>query len=261
MKAIMTLGLLALSCPAAGSEPAGAGPKVALTHFRGGVYLAVDTFYVQENSVVYVGPEHVTVVGATWTPGTAKLLVGEIRKVTSKPIREVIVPDYHADRSGGRDYFHSIGAKVVARRQTVDLLKERWDQHVRELQNGYQGYPAIPLTLPDAVYEGNFELQGGRVRAIYTGPAHTPDGIFVYFPEERVLYGNCILKEQLGNLDSADLAEYPKTLLKLKAMKLDYTAIIAGHFAPLQGPELLDRFLGMLEEHRRRGQKAPGARK
>jgi metallo-beta-lactamase class B len=246
MKALLVLGLLALRYAAAGAEP-----NVTLTPFRGGVYVAIDTFYVQENSVVYVGPEYVTVVGSTWTPETAKLLAAEIRKVTSKPIREVIVPDYHADRSGGSLYFRSIGAKVVSRRQTVDLLKERWEHHVRELQRSYPGYPAIPLTLPDTVYEGNYELQGGRVRAIYTGPAHTPDGIFVYFPQEKVLYGNCILKEQLGNLDSAEVAEYPKTLLKLKAMKLDYTAIIAGHFAPVQGPELLDRFLKMLEQHAR----------
>lgn len=226
-------------------------PSVTLTHLRGGVYLAVDTFYVQENSVVYVGPEHVTVVGATWTPETAKLLAAEIRKVTAKPIREVLVPDYHADRSGGSPYFRSIGAKVVSRRQTADLLRERWDRHMAELQKVYAGYPAIPLTLPDTVHDGDYELQRGRVRAIYTGPAHTPDGVFVYFPEERILYGNCILKEHLGNLDSADVAEYPNTLRKLKARNLDFTTIVAGHFSPLHGPELVDRFLKLLEFHRR----------
>lgn len=230
---------------------AAAEPNLTLTHLRGGVYLAVDTFYVAENSLVYVGPEHVTVAGATWTPATAELLAAEIRKVTSKPIREVIVPDYHADRSGGSPYFRSIGAKIVSRRQTVDLLKERWEQHMRDLQKAYPGYPSIPLTLPDTLYGDDFKLQGGKVRAIYTGPAHTPDGIFVYFPQERILYGNCILKEQLGNLDSADIAEYPKTLRKLKAMNLDYTTIVAGHYSPLHGPELLDRFLKMLEDHRR----------
>jgi metallo-beta-lactamase class B len=242
---LFVLGILVLCVPGA------AEPSVTLTHLRGGVYLAVDTFYVQENSVVYVGPESVTVVGATWTPETAKLLVSEIRKLTSKPIREVLVPDYHADRAGGSLYFRSIGAKVVSRRQTVDLLKERWERDVRDLQKAYAGYPAIPLTLPDTVHEGDYALQDGRVRAIYTGPAHTPDGVFVYFPEERVLYGNCILKEQLGNLDSADVNEYPKTLLRLKAMKLDYTTIVAGHFTPVHGPELLDRFLKMLEFYRK----------
>ncbi len=246
MKRFLTALLAAAACGAAGAPPA-----VTLTHFRGGVYIAVDTFYAAENSVVYVGPESVTVVGATWTPETARLLAAEIRKVTAKPIREVVVPDYHPDRAGGSAYFRSIGAKVVSRRQTVELLKQRWDQAVREVRAGQASYPALAAAPPDTVHEGDYELQGGRVRALYTGPAHTPDGIFVYFPEERVLYGNCILKEQLGNLDSADLVEYPRTLLKLKAMKLGYTAIIAGHFSPVHGPELLDRFLEMLAAHGR----------
>jgi metallo-beta-lactamase class B len=250
MKTLLLAGLAAVS----GALTWAAAPGVTLQHLRGGVYVAVDTFYVQENSVVYVGPEYVTVVGATWTPETAKLLVSEIRKLTPKPVREVIVPDYHADRSGGSRYFRLIGAKVVSRRQTAELLRERWAGHMRELQKAYEGFPSIPLTLPDVVHEGDYELQGGRVRAIYTGPAHTPDGIFVYFPEERVLYGNCILKEHLGNLDSADVAEYPKTLLKLKARKLEYTEIVAGHFTPVMGPELVDRFLELLEFHRRQVQ-------
>ncbi len=74
----------------------------------------------------------------------------------------------------------------------------------------------MTLALPDKTFPGDFELQGGSVQAVYLGPSHTPDGIFVYFPKEKVLYGGCILKEQLGNLDFANLAEYPKTLTKLK---------------------------------------------
>jgi metallo-beta-lactamase class B len=64
------------------------------------------------------------------------------------------------------------------------------------------------------------------VKGIYLGPSHTADGIFVFFPQERVLYGNCILKEQLGNLDFADLSEYPKTLEKLKQLHLDFTTMV-----------------------------------
>jgi metallo-beta-lactamase class B len=63
---------------------------------------------------------------------------------------------------------------------------------------------------------------------IYLGPSRTPDGIFVFFPQEKVLYGNCILKVQLGNLDFADLREYPKTLERLKQINLDFTTIVAG---------------------------------
>ncbi len=224
-------------------------PRVVLTPLRGGVYVAEDYFYSKENSVVYVGDSSVSVVGATWTPETAKLLANEIRKVTQKPITEVIDTNYHPDRAGGNAYFKSTGAKIVSTKMTNDLLKAHWDEMVRYVQKGVPGYPTLPLVPADQTFPGDFQLQSGGVKAIYLGPSHTPDGIFVFFPKEKVLYGNCILKEQLGNLDFADLTEYPKTLQKLKQLNLGFTTIVAGHWSPIHGPELIDQYLALLADH------------
>jgi metallo-beta-lactamase class B len=221
-------------------------PRVVLTPLRGNIYVAEDYFYAKENSVVYVGDSSVTVVGATWTPETAKLLANEIAKVTQKPITEGIDTNYHPDRAGGNAYFKSIGAKIVSTKMTDDLLKARWDKIVRDVQKGFPSYPSLPLVLPDQTFAGDFELQNGAVKAIYLGQSHTPDGIFVFFPKEKVLYGNCILKEQLGNLDSANITEYPKTLQKLKQLNLGFTTIVAGHWSPIHGPELIDQYLALL---------------
>ena len=226
-------------------------PRVVLTPLRGHVYVVEDYFYSKENSVVYVGDNSVTVIGATWTPETAKLLVTEIGKVTPKPIAEVINTNYHPDRAGGNAFFKSIGAKIISTRMTCDLLELHWNEMIRYMQKAIPSYPNLPLVLPDKIFAGDFELQGGGIKAIYLGPSHTPDGIFVYFPDEKILYGNCILKEQLGNLDSANLAEYPKTLQKLKQLNLGFTTIVAGHWSPLHGPELIDQYLQLLKAKRR----------
>jgi len=224
-------------------------PRVVLTPLRGGVYVAEDYFYSKENSVVYVGDSSVSVIGATWTPETAKLLANEIRKVTQKPITEVIDTNYHPDRAGGNAYFKSTGAKIVSTKMTNDLLKAHWDEMVRYVQKGVPSYPTLPVVPADQTFPGDFQLQSGGVKAIYLGPSHTPDGIFVFFPKEKVLYGNCILKEQLGNLDFADLTEYPKTLQKLKQLNLGFTTIVAGHWSPIHGPELIDQYLALLADH------------
>ena len=226
-------------------------PRVVLTPLRGNVYVAEDYFYSKENSVVLVGENSVTVVGATWTPETAKLLAAEIRKITSKPITEVIDTNYHPDRAGGNAYFKSVGAKIISTKMTSDLLTAHWDEMVSYVQKAFPNYPALPLVLPDKTFDGDFELQGGTVKAIYLGPSHTPDGIFVSFPREKVLYGNCILKERLGNLDFANLDEYPKTLEKLKRLNLGFTTIVAGHWSPIHGPELIDRYLQLLAARQR----------
>ena len=213
--------LLVLPAPLVAAE----NPKVTLTPVRGHVYVAEDYFYSKENSVVYVGDNSVTVVGATWTPETAKLLAVEIGKITPKPITEVIDTNYHPDRAGGNAYFRGIGAKIISTKMTSDLLQAHWDEMIRYVQKGFPSYPTLPLVPPDKTLADDFELQGGSVKAIYLGPSHTPDGIFVFFPQEKILYGNCILKEQLGNLDFANLTEYPKTLEKLKRLNLGFTTM------------------------------------
>jgi metallo-beta-lactamase class B len=224
-------------------------PRVVLTPLRGHLYVVEDYFYLKENSVVYVGDSSVTAIGATWTPETAKLLADEIGKVTPKPITEVVDTNYHPDRAGGNAYFESIGARIVSTKMTNDLLKAHWDEMVRYVQKGFPKYPRLRLVAPNKTFAGNFELQRGGVKAIYLGPSHTPDGIFVFFPEEKVLYGNCILKEQLGNLDFANLTEYPKTLEKLKQLNLGFTTIVAGHWSPIHGPELINQYLALLVAH------------
>src|SRR6266852_2176931 len=65
-------------------------PTITLTHLRGNVYVVQEDYPLSdENAAVYVGKDFVTVVGATFSPESARLLAGEIAKVTSRPIREV----------------------------------------------------------------------------------------------------------------------------------------------------------------------------
>lgn len=106
--------------------------------------------------MVYVGDNFVTVIGATWAPETARLLAAEIKKVTPKPITEVIDTNYHPDRAGGNAYFKSIGAKIISTKLTSDLLTKHWDEMVRYCEKEHQvirrfrsSYPTklLPATL------------------------------------------------------------------------------------------------------------------
>ena len=223
-----------------------AAERLSLWHLRGHLYVVEDEFYTKENSMVYVGDKSVSVIGATWTPNTAKQLVTEIRKISSAPITEVIDTNYHPDRAGGNAYFKAIGTEIVATEITQEQMARGWDDVIQFTRSAFPDYPALPLVLPDKIVNSDFTLQDGRIRGIYLGPSHTQDGLFVYFPEEKVLYGNCILKEKIGNLKYADLVEYPKTLRKLKALNLGYDTIIAGHYSAVHGPELVDQYLALL---------------
>jgi len=230
--------------PLASSE----SPRLVLTRLTDKLYISEDYFYVKENSVVYIGNSYVTVIGATWTPRTAGLLADEIAKITPKPIREVVDTNHDLDRAGGNAYFKSIGARIVSIKMTRDLLKREGERSVELTRRAFPDYPKIDIVLPDQVFAGGFSLQDDDIQGIYLGPSHKPDDIFVYFPKEKVLYGGCVLKEQLGNTDGADLVEYPKTLRKLKQLNLDIATIVAGHYSPVHGPELIDQYLQLLAQ-------------
>lgn len=223
--------------------------KITLTPFNPNIYVAESLHYYKENSIVYIGANEITVIGAGWSPEAAKELAVEIHKVSTKPIRTVINTHNHVDRTGGNAYWKSIGANIVSTQQTHDIMKNDWHEIVTSTQKSFPDYPTPPLVLPNKTYPGNFELENGKIRAFYLGGSHTKDGIFIYFPEDKVLYGECIIKEKLGNLDSADIHEYIKTIEKLKDLHLDIHTVIAGHWSPIHGPELVDHYLSLLKEY------------
>lgn len=218
--------------------------SVKLTHLKGGVYLVEDTYYSKENSVVYIGKEEVTVISATWTPSIAKELHKKIELITNKPIRYVVNPNFHPDRTGGNMYFKLIGAKIIATSITKSMMRLKWKERVVQMQNFDPTFPDIPLIYPDITFLGNLSLNSNKVELHYLGESHTAGGLVVYFPEEKILYAGCILKEKKGNLEDANISEYRKVLEKLK--KFDAPTIISGHFSAIHGPSLINKFLDFL---------------
>lgn len=224
-------------------------PRVSLRHLTGAVYVVEDFEYAKTNSVVYIGPKAVTVIGATWSPATAKILAGAIRKITNEPIREVVNNDYNPEYVGGNAYWKSIGAKIISTKLTYDLLKTDWTSAGDLIRKYYPDYPHVPLVLPTKTHAGSFSLQGGRIKALYLGPSHTPDDIFVYFPREKVLYAGGILKEHLGNMAFANVGKYETTLHKLQQLHLDIVTVISGHWSAVHGSELISQYLAMLKSY------------
>ncbi len=222
--------------------------ELTIKQLKNLIYVVEDDYYYKENSMFYIGDKYITIIGATWTNDTALLLEREIKKISKKPIKEVINTNYHPDRAGGNAYWKSIGAKIISTQLTYDLMKKDWDESVEFTKKSIANYPRLPLVLPTKILPNNFELQNGNIKAIYLGPSHTTDGIFVYFPKEAVLYGNCILKEKLGNLSFADVKEYPKTLAKLKNLNLKISYIVAGHDSAIhQGAALIEQYKELLD--------------
>src|SRR6188472_4307664 len=103
-----------------------AEPTVSIYPVSDSLFVAEDSHYAKTNYAVYVGTASVTVVGAGWSPETAELLAQEIKKLTNKPIGDVIVPDHDPEYAGGSAYWKRVGANIVSTRLTEQTLKTAW---------------------------------------------------------------------------------------------------------------------------------------
>ena len=189
-------------------------PGISIYPLIDSIYVAEDSHYAKTNYAVYVGVASVTIVGAAWSPETAELLAQEIKKVTDKPVKDVILPDHDPEYAGGISYWKRSGANVVSTALTEETLKSDWTKAVDFTRKHFPSYPNLPLVLPTKTYEADFTLENGNIRGFYLGPSHNEDDIFVYFPKEQVLYAGSILKEHLGNLAFANPGRISKDTSK-----------------------------------------------
>src|SRR5208282_2633926 len=108
------------------------------------------------NSGVIIGDDGVMVIDARATPVMAKELVAEIRKITDKPIKYVLLTHYHAVRVMGASGY---GAEyVIASQPTLDLIKERgqqdFDSEVQRFPRLFRAVETVPgLTWPNLVFD------------------------------------------------------------------------------------------------------------
>ena len=58
--------------------------ELTLKQLKGPLYVVEDDYFYKENSMVYIGKDTVTIIGATWSNDTALLLDKEIKKITKK---------------------------------------------------------------------------------------------------------------------------------------------------------------------------------
>jgi glyoxylase-like metal-dependent hydrolase (beta-lactamase superfamily II) len=83
-----------------------------------------DGYVEQLNSVAIVDDSGVLVFDTTTRPSTARVIVAEIRKITSKPVRWVVNSHWHPDHWTGNEVFATAfpGLEIIATEQERDFM-------------------------------------------------------------------------------------------------------------------------------------------
>ncbi len=242
-----------------------AAKKETFTRLAEGAYSL--TAEGDPNSGVIIGDDGVMVIDARATPRMARDLVRQVRKVTDKPIKYLVLSHYHAVRVLGAAGYGK--PTIIASRGTAEMIAERgaqdWKSEHERFPRLFKGAAEIPgLTWPHIVFERELTVMMGRreVKIMHLGSGHTKGDTVVWLPKEKVLFSGDLVEEgATPYCGDAQLADWPATLDRLAALKPK--ALVPGRGEALTTPAACLRsikttkaFVSELLGHARKGVKA-----
>jgi glyoxylase-like metal-dependent hydrolase (beta-lactamase superfamily II) len=213
------------------------------------------------NSGFVVTDDGVVVVDALGSPPLARRMLAEIRRITPKPIRYVVLTHYHADHIYGLQVFKDAGAEIIAHalgREYLysDAAQQRLAASRKDLS------PAIDADtrlVPADLWVGSSEpradtvLQLGGIEFIVRpmGPSHTSEDLAVFVPSLGVLFcGDLLFRGRIPFVGQADSGGWIRALDRMLTMKPK--VVVPGHGPastdPLADMTLTRDYLAYLRE-------------
>jgi metallo-beta-lactamase class B len=186
------------------------------------------------NGLIILSGKEAALIDTPWSSEQTSALIEWVNHNFGAEISAVIVTHSHDDCMGGLKVAHDHGAVSYASEKTADLARENRKEMPRE------------------TFETSQEIRvGSRSLGLrFAGGGHTKDNIVVWIPDERILFGGCLVRsagaKRLGYTREAELEQWPKTIKTLLEEYGDARVIVPGHGSP-GGIELLHRTLELLQ--------------
>ena len=205
-----------------------------------------------------VGTDGVLVIESMLNRRLATQMIGLVRKRTKQPIRYVVNTSYHGDHSYGNQFFPR-NVRFIQHTATQKYIQSHFKDDIAFMSRYFgsnQGLQELrpqraDLLLPDG---GRLEIDlgGKRIHILHLGFAQTVGDLFVWLPEEKVVFtGNPIIASPpaLPWLLDGRLIDSLETLQKLRKLVPDDSVVVPGHGAPVD-PRTIDFNIAYLAQLR-----------
>lgn len=187
------------------------------------------------NGMLVVNKNEAVIFDTPTSDQSAEELINYVTGELHSKIKAVVPTHFHKDCVAGLQAFYSTPIPVYAFKKTIQLMKE----NKNPLYIGIIGFEGVLV----------LDVGGKKVFATFFGEGHTQDNIIAYFPSEKAIFGGCLIKAmdaEKGNLEDANVAEWPKTVSKLREKYPNIKIVIPGH-GNAGGAELFDYTINLFQ--------------
>ncbi len=173
------------------------------------------------------------------SPATQELMEW-VESEFGRSIDIAINSHYHVDASGGNQVLLEHGVEVYGSEDTALALQEKGEALKQAVAGNFDKRPEIAQAFQDTKLatpsvlvpeEEGLVLHFGdqEVRIVDPGPGHALDNVATYFPDQKILFGGCLIRSEptVGYTGDADVAHWPEAVRSL--LELDAQYVIPGH--------------------------------
>lgn len=182
--------------------------------------------YDGSNGIIYINNGEAIIVSTPPTDEATRNLINWVKDSLNVKIIGFVIDSWHPDNMEGLNIVNELGIKSYSNELTQQIAK------------------ANNLPIPQIGFHQKIELNvgNGKLVAQYFGPAHTDDGIVVWVPDEKILFGSNAVRNYngwIGNISDANINKWSETVEKIKDEYNSAKIVIPGH-GNYGGTELLD---------------------
>lgn len=180
-------------------------------------YTNYNGYRTPSNGLVIETSDGLVMIDTPWNNAQTKELIKLTKDKFNKDFSLAIITHAHEDRMGGID---------TLLENEIDARSTMLTAELAEGSNFKR-----PTTSLDS--NPNFKIGDVAIETFYPGEGHSADNIVVWLPNEKVLFGGCIIKdlnsEGLGSTTDANVEQWPISLNKLLEKYSDADVVIPGH--------------------------------
>ncbi|WP_027374630.1 MULTISPECIES: CIM family subclass B1 metallo-beta-lactamase [Chryseobacterium] len=198
-------------------------------------YLNTDSFgRVPCNGMVVKQGDETVILDTPSDDKSSADLISWIKNNLNAGVNAVVATHFHNDCLGGLKEFDKNKIPSYASKKTIGLAQKN------------------NANIPQYSFDNDLTLKVGSTNVFvkYFGEGHTKDNVVAYFPDERIMFGGCLIKEigaGKGYLGDANVKDWSATVAKIKKHYPDVKIIIPGH-GDTGGIKLLDYTIALFKD-------------